>query len=306
MRTPKAAYAAAALSALLAACSAAQQTANGVSGSSLIPQSQAISTALSPRYVYLSDAYGNFVDEFDRSGNLVTRITAGMHGPGGLYVDGSHNLWVANGTNILMFPEGAKSPARTLQDPGGGASDATMGTDGTVYVANVTGTISIYAPGHNTPTRSLRDSSMQQSLYITVDPNNDLFVTCALKGLPQFVGRVDEYAHARQSGLTRFSIWLGSPGGIVWRNGMVYVSDITEHTVTELTTAGARTGRKLVTGGPWDGIDVSPEGMVLGADQQFIQGITRHFPLGKIGMTYHDPQLQMVYGAAFQTDQGGN
>lgn len=303
-----------AVSAMLAGCSGSAQIPAGEK--SLLPQSRAVGTGHAPRYVYISDASGKFVDEFDGStnlasgggGRLVSRITSGMQSPGGLFVDPSHNLWVANGSNVLMFPEGATTPARTLKDPGS-ASDVTMGPDGTLYVANGgdtngPGSIWVYPPGHDTPTRSLQDPQMLQNLFITVDPHGDLFVTAALSHLQWYIGRVDEYVGAKQSGLKRFRIKLGSPGGIIWRNGMVYVCDTTEHTVTELTEHGQWTGRRLITGGPWSGIDVSPQGWVLGADQQFIQGITRHFPQGKIGMTYTDPAIQMPNGAAFQTDEG--
>jgi hypothetical protein len=59
-----------------------------------------------PRYVYISD--GNFVDEFDRYGKLKATITSGMNAPQGIFVDTSHNVWIANayGGNVLMFAEG--------------------------------------------------------------------------------------------------------------------------------------------------------------------------------------------------------
>ena len=264
-----------------------------------------------PRYVYISDA--NFVDEFDRYGKLKAKITSGMNAPQGIFVDTSHNVWIANayGGNVLMFAEGATSPTRTLDDTGALPSDVTLGPDGTAYVANILdpngpGSILVYPPGQNTASRKLRDPIMEQNRFITIDAKGDLFVTTAIKGLPQFVGRVEEYVGAEQSGLRHFKIKLGSPGGIKWVSGMLYVCDTTEHSVTQYTDAGVATGRKLVTGGAWDGIDVSPDGKtVLGADQTYLQGITRGFPRGRIGMTFADPSFQAPTGAAFQTDQKG-
>lgn len=276
-------------------------------------QTEAFPNVAGPRYAYISDPYGNFVDEFDRAGRLAAKVTSGISGPVGLYVDSSHNLWVANasGNNVLMFAEGATTPSRTLQDPGAIPGDVTLGTDGTAYVANILnasgpGSILVYPPGHDKATRQLQDPRMSENLFISIDQRDDLFVTTATKVLGQFVGRVDEYVGARQSGLRRFHIKLGSPGGIKWRNGMLYVCDTTEHTVTEYTEAGRATGRKLVTGGAWDGIDFSPDGtMLLGADQTYIQGIAREFPRGRIRRIYSDPLFQSPVGAAFQTDQGG-
>ena len=315
---------AAALLGLLPACSGgAQPSINGIglqSQSRLqtlparvpnLAQQRSIANATGPRYVYITDS--NFVDEFDRYGKLVAKITSGMNAPQGVFVDTSHNVWIANayGGNVLMFAEGAITPTRTLQDPGALPSDVTLGPDGTAYVANILdasgpGSIFVYPPGQDTATRKLRDPIMEQNRFITIDAKGDLFVTTAIKGLPQFVGRVVEYVGAKQSGLKHFKIKLGSPGGIKWVSGMLYVCDTTEHSVTQYTEAGDPTGRKLVTGGAWDGIDVSPDGKtVLGADQTYLQGITREFPRGKIGVTYADPSFQAPTGAAFQTDEKG-
>jgi hypothetical protein len=295
---------------LLAACAGQPQLS---APAELIQQrQQAIANLAGPRYVYISDLYGNFVDEFDRSGNIAAKITSGINGPVGLYVDASHNLWVANALagNVLMFAEGATTSSRTLQDTGVPV-DVTVGADGTVYVANGLdangpGSILVYPPGHNKASRLLQDPTMAQNNFITIDPKGNLFVTTSLSGLHQFVGRVDEYIGAKQGGLRNFNIRLGSPGGIKWRNGMIYVCDTLEHTVTEYTETGRPTGRKLVTGGAWDDIDLSSDGStILGADQAFNQGITRNFPRGKIGATYADPLFQSPGGAAFQTDEKG-
>lgn len=256
------------------------------------------STTLGPKYAYISD--GNFVDEFDRNGQFVTKITTGLKAPQGIFVDPSHNVWVTDAINadVVIFPEGATSPIRTLKDTGAVPTDVTVGADGTAYVANAAdgggpGSIAVYPPGHDMPARKLQDPAMLQYRFITVDGKNDLFATTAIKRLTQFVGRFEEFAGAKQSGLRHFNIQLGSPGGIKWVGGMLYVCDTTAHTVTQYTEAGAATGRRLVTGGPWDGIDLTPDGkIVLGADQGYVQGISRTFPWGKIVTTYADPQFQ--------------
>jgi hypothetical protein len=147
---------------------------------------------------------------------------------------------------------------------------------------------------------------MLQNLFVTIGAGGDLFVTTAVKGLPQLVGRVDKYVGARQSGLRHFHIKLGSPGGIKWWNGMLYVCDTTKHTVAEYTDAGRPTGRRLVTGGAWDGIDISVDGTTMvGADQTYIQGIARTFWKGRIRRTFVDPTFQSPVGIALQTDQRG-
>ncbi len=305
-----------AMSGLLAACGGSGWSHGGITDAvpALLARTQrALANIRSPRYIYISD--GNFVDEFDRSGKLVTKITAGLNAPQGIFVDGSHNVWVANAVSgadgtILMFPEGATSPARTLQDPGT-PGDVAIASDGTAYVANLIdandyGSILVFPPGQNKFARRLRDPHMAQNHFITLGANGDIFVTTATKRLGQYIGRVDEYVGAKQTGLKTLGIRLGSPGGIKWRDGTIYVCDTTAHTVTQYTEDGKLMGHRLVTGGAWDGIDLSPDGTtVLGADQTYLQGISRAFPLGKIGATYADPQFQAPTGAAFQTDQKG-
>ena len=69
--------------------------------------------------VYVSDGRNNLIDIFDRNGRQVGEITTGLNAPAGLFVDASHNLWVANGgaNNVLVFPRGSTAPTQTLTDP---------------------------------------------------------------------------------------------------------------------------------------------------------------------------------------------
>ena len=300
-----------ALAMLLSACSTAA-TVPGSAGTQTYRQTS-FADAASGLYAYISDYNGNFVDEFDPSGNLILKITNQLNGPTGLFVDSSHNLWVANGKagNVLMFPEGATSPTRTLSDSGGTPIGVTIGPDGTAYVANgndsggAPGSVWIYPPGRNAPTRSLSDPNMAHFFFVAVDPRNDVFVSAYLKGLPQFIGAADEFVGAKQSGLRRLRIRMDEAGGVVYRNGYVYICDNGEEIVSQFTDKGVFTGRIMPTGASWYGIDVSPEGVVLGADDTNNRGSSRRFPGARMLTTYSDPAFTYPVGAAFQTGTKG-
>ena len=263
-------------------------------------------------YAYVDDPYGNFVDAFDRRGKLLGKITTGLNGPQGLYVDSSRNLWVANtsGNNVLVFPPGSSTPSRTLDDAGAYPGDVVLGTDGTAYVANILdqsgyGSIEVYPPGQSEPARALRDPDAAENLFITIDTHGNLFVTVAklpVKGL--YIGRVDEYVGAQQSGLKRLRMKLGAPGGIHVFRSRLLICDTTEETVREYTETGQPTGHVLVTGGSWGGFDVNSSGAkLLGADQTYLEGLARRFPGEKITHVYRDSAFQYPVGAAYARRQ---
>lgn len=314
MRMPRSLCAVVTLSACIAGCSNASIPRTAIGPAAVSNARQHPQAAGASGYVYISDVAGNFIDKFDASsGALVDTITSGMTGPGPLYVDSSRNLWVglSYGNGVLMLPAGASAAPRRLQD-GGSPAGIVVGADGTVYVSNALnadgspGSILVYPPGRNTPARTLADPDFFENYFITIDDKGDLFVTGNVRHLTQFVGRVDEYVGATQMGLRRWAVHLYAPGGIKWFNGNVYVCDNGEYTVTEYTESGKATGRKLVTGGAWDGIDILPDGKTfVGADQTNLQGISREFPFGRIVRTYADPGFVNPVGAAYQTGGKG-
>jgi len=314
MRTPRSIYAIAILSAWVAGCSNASIPRTAIGPAAVSDARQHAKAAGTSGYVYISDVAGNFIDKFDASsGALVEKITNVMTGPGPLYVDSSGNLWVglSYGNGVMMIPEGTSAAPRRLQD-GGSPAGIVIGADGTAYVSNALnadgspGSILVYPPGRDTPARTIQDPGFFENSFITIDDKGDLFVTGNVRHLTQFIGRVDEYVGARQTGLRRWAVHLYSPGGVKWFNGNVYVCDNGEYTVTEYTESGKATGRKLVTGGAWDGIDILPDGKTFaGADQTNLQGISRAFPFGRIVRTYTDPAFINPVDAAYQTNRKG-
>jgi IPT/TIG domain len=113
--------------------------------------------------VYAPGASGNTAPE-----RTITGTTTTLVDPGGLAIDASGNLWVADSSvAVLEFAAGASgdvAPLRTLTGPAGllnAPVDLKIGSDGSIYVANagsVDSGIYVFAKGANgtdAPTRSI-------------------------------------------------------------------------------------------------------------------------------------------------------
>ena len=57
--------------------------------------------------------------------------------PEGVFVDAKGSLWVANFSNVLVYPHGGLSASKTLTDTIGYPVDVTVCPDGTAYVADL-------------------------------------------------------------------------------------------------------------------------------------------------------------------------
>src|SRR5581483_331060 len=105
------------------------------------------------------------VNAYGKKGRLQGTIT-GFGDPGGIAVDDSGNLYV---TDILdsvvdVFAPGGSKPQTVLSDGTNAPAYVAVGSDGTVYAGNITngspGSISVWAPGHTSPTSHITDSNV--------------------------------------------------------------------------------------------------------------------------------------------------
>ncbi|MEO6989931.1 MAG: hypothetical protein ABI346_07600 [Candidatus Baltobacteraceae bacterium] len=264
------------------------------------------------RLAYIDDFVNSFVAVYDRNGTQVGTITNGIVNPGGIFVDGSRNLWVANGggRNIVEYPRGATSPTNTLNDPAGQPYDVTMCPNGTVYVSNLngqngkTGTIQVYAPGSVNPTGTLVYPGELTNYMITCDAQGNVFTS-----LYNGSSIVVEYPGGNQSGAIALPIPLTFPGGIKPDNaGNILVEDPSAQTITEYTEAGVPTGNAINTGpgSNWLNFAVTRNSrVVLGPDQALLKGTSRTFPAGALRQTYLSSSFALPVGAAFDPGQKG-
>lgn len=219
--------------------------------------------------VYVSDDAKDFIAAFNRDGTRAGTITDGLNYPQGLYVDGSHDLWVANrgASNVLEFARGGSSPIATLQDGGEQPEGVTVCPDGTIYVANIMansgggGNVLAYAPGRTIPTRTLNYQG-GYFFYPACDAHGNLFVSLVLGT----GGAVVEFPRGHQSGAKLLPIsWGGNPGGITIDNAGNLLANFPGPTgaVVEYTENGTPTGLVIHTKGFGNTIDLNRRGNLL-------------------------------------------
>jgi len=114
----------------------------------------------------------------------IGRITDGIAGPDGLFVDQKGNLYVANlrGADVTVYRPGRTEPFErypTTKNP----TDVVVGDDGTVYISQTSGgciCVTEYAPGSTVPklTIPLKDSG-GYPLFMALDAVNNLYVSVA-------------------------------------------------------------------------------------------------------------------------------
>ena len=257
--------------------------------------------------VYVSDGRNNLIDIFDRNGRQVGEITTGLNAPAGLFVDASHNLWVANGgaNNVLVFPRGSTAPTQTLTDPNQ-PNDVTMCPDGTVYVADISGAggIGVYPPGSTKPTRRLEAEVSDVDgfeYFVTCDTSGNVFAT-GLLGVSPAVGATG-WTGGKQSGYHLLT-WNASAGIKATSSGtLLIVGSIdngSEPGITEFTEKGKPTGNAIGTGSAyWDDIALSRNGkFVFGAVPSLAVCDSSAFPSGAAGRQYASSNLTQPEGVA--------
>jgi len=241
------------------------------------------SSAMRP-LVYFSDSDNSNIYVFNRGGLQVGMLRNLAH-PQGLFVDSSHQLWVANFSNsdVLLFPRGHIYPVATYNDPKQSPMDVALCPNGLVFVSNLGGSISVYAQDKPNPIRTLSDPNEYNNVDIACDAANNVFTTIELG--PSGPGAVDEYAGGVQSGLKSLIIKnLGFAYGIaVTARKTLLVGDQQTHTVAEYTEYGKPTNRSLSTGSDtWFGLALGLRGELYAADYSQMVGIAVTFPGGTI------------------------
>jgi hypothetical protein len=261
------------------------------------------------------------VDVLTMNGKQVGQIANGLAEPQGLFVDAKGSLWVANLSDVLVYPHGGLSPSKTLTDSVGYPTDVTVCPDGTAYVADLYdnsssehASIQVYARGSTTPTGNLDYANDVRNPFLTCDAAGNVFVALSTSN---YVGSglVVEFPHGKQKGAKDLGIALQAPGGIKPDNaGNLLVSDLVAHTITEYTENGSPTGQSIATITATEGIAVTREGgIVLGATDTTAEGpegISWSWPSGKQLQVYTccsriGPPLQNNDDVAFYPGQKG-
>jgi hypothetical protein len=257
--------------------------------------------------VYVSDHTNNLIDVFNVGGTLQYTITSGLSAPVGLFVDASHNLWVANpgAKNVLEFPRGATTPSQTLSDSNM-PNDVTVCGNGTVFVSDSLnkGGVAVYPPGRMHPTRRLEAQMSGQgglAFFVTCDNAGNIVATGFIGASP--FSATTGWRHARESGYYLLQQDAWSSNGITAtkaRNVLIALGDPSGGLVAEFTEAGKPTGREIETGDSvWSEIALNAkENVVYGADTAAHAAVARTFPGGSIKQQYENANLVEPEGVA--------
>lgn len=253
-----------------------------------------------PTGIYVSNTQSSIVNVFTPDGHFKRTITSGISSPTGLFIDGNQNLWVANQSDVTMYPNGQSSPARTLSDPGGSPVDIDVTTDGTVYVTNFSShSVSIYAKGSDTPTRTLTDPNAQYLVGVAVDASGDVFVT---SNDSTNVGYLAEFSQGRQAGYKKL------PPRFAWASdikldlkGNLLILDSQTYRIREFTTAGRLTGLSFFTFNWWNAFDINADDTYVAGTQalpDIDNAVLKTFPAGKTVAKFFKGLANGIYGVA--------
>jgi hypothetical protein len=145
----------------------------------------------------------------DPGKGVVDRITKGVSGPDGIFVDSHGTLYVTNGNesgyhSVEAYKLGAHEPFREYV----GAFCpfyVIAADDGTVYIADACGGSStegrvlVYPPGQSKPARSIYPDGPPYAL--TLDTKNNLYVGYNIARTGIFVGQVERFAPGASHGV---------------------------------------------------------------------------------------------------------
>jgi len=132
-------------------------------------------------WLYVSSDRNNVVTAYDLGivgAPLVRTITQGIKTPGGLAVDSSGKLYVANENgDVTVYPPGSNAPSLTI----GGINrpqDVAIDAAGNVWVCNRGGQPGIYEfpPGQTTPSEHITGSLIQTPNQMAFDASGTLYI----------------------------------------------------------------------------------------------------------------------------------
>jgi hypothetical protein len=188
-----------------------------------------------------------------------------------------------------------------------------MCPNGTLYVSNFdsvsnpnSGSVSVYAPGATSTSRTLHYPRQGNNFFITCDTAGNVFTSLYFTICnPKCTGGVVEYPGGSQKKAVALRLHLGMPGGVkIDTQGNLLVGDQKAGTITEYTITGTATGKSMSTSGnDWVDFAAEQDGkagtVVLGASPYPPQATSQTFPNGKRRHIYVSKLFKLPIGAAF-------
>jgi hypothetical protein len=201
--------------------------------------------------LYAADQDAGAIEIYNQKGSSqqpIGKITTGVSGADGLFVDSHGKLYVCNFGNgtVTVYPRGKTSPSETLTGAGS-PIDVVTARDGTVYVANfnsgTNGTVLEYAKGQTSPSKTI--VTLGSGAYpegLGLDSSNDLYVAYNL-----IDGEVLEFTPGSSNG-KNLGIHVGAAGGLTvdHHNDLLLVDQILPG--VDVYAPGTSTPSQQITG----------------------------------------------------------
>ena len=182
-----------------------------------------------PGRMYAAGPDLNAVDaypEFANNPSPIEEIVTGLYAPTGMAVDGAGNVYVCNNAGsspngragkgkgiwrVNVYKRGQTTPFRYYVDGVWNPVDIAIASDGTVYIANYSGAVTVYQPNAMHVSRTLVGPPGQAPLGIAFDAAGNTFVSYVL---PSGGGSIYEYAPGQNTGSDVGISFSGSPHGL--------------------------------------------------------------------------------------------
>lgn len=159
-----------------------------------------------------------------------SEITSGLNAPTGIAVDASGNVYICNNAGVAngrrrngkgtwtvtVYQRGRKTPFRTYTDGVWSPVDVAVASDGTVFIANYSSAVTVYAPGSTNMSRSLVGPQGEAPIGIAFDAVGNTYVSYVR---PSGGGNVYEYAPGQDTGSDLGIVFANSPHGIAFDHG---------------------------------------------------------------------------------------
>lgn len=174
--------------------------------------------------VYISDSDRiQIVPERPHNGRRVGRITDGISGAQGLWVDRDGSLYVANGGpgTITVYPRGCVTPSITYTGLPG-PKYVVVDHAGNIFVSNSDGTVTEFLRGVTSPARTWKTPGTQAD-GITLDGQGNVYVT--YRRTNEGYGSIEEFVPSSLSSEGHvLGMQINQPQGLVRLSSGVFLA----------------------------------------------------------------------------------
>ncbi len=151
-------------------------------------------------YAFISDVQGGVIYVLNDSGTLIAELAGHLDGPQGMAATGAPALYVANSLDdsVVVYTPSTLDAPLILSDTGRYPTDVAVDGNGNVATADYAGgTVSCFAQGATSPTKTISGGGFAHVQYDAFDASGNLYI---LGYSAEYVAQVGEIVGGCQSG----------------------------------------------------------------------------------------------------------